>query len=243
MCRNKTYRGKLSLVLGSAVFLLLSVAADATPFGMFNFFGTGNVTVSATSINWGGTPGGAVITTSGPLSYTGGTLAGGVGGTILDLPPVPIANFLTFAPTIPISSLTFNLGGLGPGATGGLCTAVIVTNCSAGAGSPFILNYTGGGTTVTLNIFGTAVDSTGTSSYSGSLTTQFTGVTPVELACAIYGPGPSCGGGLTFTGMASNSFSGNVTVFAPEPGSALLLGLGFVMIGLGAWTRKFTRPV
>lgn len=224
--------------LMTAGALALATTASAAPVGLLQLSSGGSgVVVTASSIDWlpagGGT--GTMVTDAGTnVSYTGGSLVGGgTPGTITDLPPVPTANFMTFAG----HPLVFSLDGLGPGnvndcgdPVGGFVGS---GSCSFTAfGSPFILTVIDDDTTsVGLGAFGTVTEGDGVSTWDGSFSTQVQ-LSLAEIYDAIYGNGP---------GFIQSSYSGefdvNITP-VPEPASMALFGLGVTAIAIRLRRRK-----
>lgn len=217
--------------------LALATTASAAPFGLLNLSSGGSgVIVTATTIDWlpagGGT--GTMVTDAGTnVSYTGGALVGGfIPGTIRDLPPVPSANFMTFAGH-PL--LTFDLTSIGPADPtdcGGPGTFVTSGSCSFHAfGSPFVLTVLPGNSTfVGLGAQGVATDGDGFSNWSGGFTTQVN-LSIEGIYNAIYGtPGGS------ILSSYSGTFSAQI-IPVPEPASMVLLGVGFAAAAIGLRRR------
>jgi hypothetical protein len=200
----------------------------------------GGVTVTATTIDWlqptGGGSGCIQTGATTNVTYTGGgPLLGGVQGTILDLPPVPVADFMTFVGH-PI--LDFDLSAIGPGVNNLVCAAVLDPNlpaCSPFAGSPFILAPNATGTSVTLTATGTATDaSVDVSTWFGAFTTQLAGLTPAQVQ-ALVGTPQNPGQAITSTHSGEFRVTFNVI---PEPGTyAMMLGGGLLM-AVAAFRRK-----
>ena len=241
MCRASINRAYGTLVLSFIGCLFLTVAADATPIGNVSIANCsgGGVTVTATTIIWtpatlGGTAGCINSGIGTNITSAAGNLSSGATGNILNLTGgLPVANFVTFAST---PGLHFDLTGLGPGSGNLACGALLVgQSCSAAAGSPFILTLAAGGnSSVSLAANGIAGDGvTPNSTWSGTFTTQVN-MTPAQIQLAIGG-----GGSISSTYSTTlNLVAGSTT---PEPGSSVLLSLGFLTIGLGSLRRKFRR--
>jgi hypothetical protein len=223
-----------------SVFTVSGPLANATPTGHLdinNCIG-GGVTVTATVIDWippTDAGNGCIDTGVGTnVSYSTGTLTAGAAGTILDLNAattvLPLANFMTFA-TAP--GLSFSLSALGPGAASTTCVGLAVNqSCSVFAGSPFVLTATSnGGTAVRLDATGRAIDSTGSSIWSGSFTTQISNMTPAQIQATIL-----AGGSVTST--HSGDFS---LTTVPEPTTIGSMAFGLLLIGAGAFRRKVMR--
>lgn len=233
---SKNEEGDLKKTLtGMMVAGALTVAAttvSAAPIGNINLANTGGggVRVTATTIDWTPLgPGGDMVTGFGTnLTYDFGVLGAGVSGTILDLPPVPVNNFMTFAGH---PSLAFNLAGIGPGSANLNCATVTAAgqSCSVFAGSPFVLTYLSPvSTTVSLAAFGLATDATGASNWTGSFSTQVN--MSAEQIQNFFLSNPNAFIDSTYSG----SFIADFTP-VPEPMSLGLLGL---VLGAGAALRR-----
>jgi len=230
--------GTLIAAIAIALALGLAPAASAAVIGHLDVANCagGGVTVTATSIDWtpptDGTNGCIQSGTGTNITFSGGTLGPGAAGLILDLTaanPLPVVDFITFTG---IPSLHFDLMSLGPGPTSTTCSSALNPNapaCAAFAGSPFILQSTATGTSVTLSAMGVARDgTTPTSNWLGAFTTQIAGITPAQIQTAILGGGSE-----------TSTFSGDFSItVVPEPATLSFMGLGSLLIGLGLIRRK-----
>ncbi len=232
---------------GHAALFLFTMAAlaplaSATALGhldLANCVG-GGVTVTATTIDWlpGGGGSGCVQTGTGTsVSYTGGGPLGvGVTGSILDLSVAtifPVLDFLTFVGN---PNLHFDLYTLGPGVPNTVCTNTFNPGapvCSVFAGSPFLLQPTSTGTSVTLSATGFTRDSSvWTSNWIGAFTTQISGATPSAIQSIIL-----AGGSITST--ESGDFT--LTAVVPEPATTGMAMAGGLLIAISALRRRFRR--
>ncbi len=232
---QNNYRGMLiqkksSILIGIASFLLMTVPIQATPIGSLSLANCsgGGVIVTATTIDWtlpvGG--GNGCIQTGVGTNVTyglGSTLGPGVTGSILDLTGSFPINFITF---LSAPGLHFDLLQLGPSTINTNCAALMIgESCSAVAGSPFLLTKNSAtDTTVTLRASGSAGDLISSNSiWSGAFTTQVP-MTPAEIQATIAGGG-----------SVASTYSGDFRVTitgVPEPGTAILMGMGFFLIAV-----------
>lgn len=238
-------------VLGAATAALFAIAllalAPAAPAAVIGHLDVANcsgggVIVTANSIDWiapVGMPNGCIQTGSNTnITYTGGTLGSGQTGSILDLTaamPFPVTGFMTFSAA---PGLYFDLSKLGPGPTSTACTSSFDPNsapCAAFAGSPFQLQATASGTSVTLSASGVARDmSAGTpSTWIGAYTTQISGVTPAQVQATI-----NAGGSEQST--YSGDFVINVSA-VPEPATVGSMLLGGLLLAGASLRRKLVR--
>jgi len=218
---HKPYFTKCAVALAAFLsYLTPGIAAVSGTFSIANCSG-GGVQVSATTIDFtlpvaGGT---GCIATGTPtnVTYSTGTLVPAVEGSIKDLTaggPSIVLDFMTFTGN---PDLHFDLTQLGPGVNNTDCTNLAIgSTCSAFAGSPFILQNSGTGTSISLSARGIARDASNvTSNWSGDFTTQLTGQTPAEIQAAILN-------GQTIT----NTYSGQFRV-AISSGSGCPATIGF----------------
>jgi hypothetical protein len=230
---RKNMKTKLWILAGIALCGFAGNAM-ATPMGTLNIANCsgGGITVSATTIVFtpatGGGTGGCIDTGLGTaLTYSGGSLGGGIVGNILNLTAGggAVNNFMTFTGT----PLDFTLTGLGP-ASSTPCSGAITLNqtCSA-PGSPFVLTDLGANTGISLTATGTASDGVGPSSnWTGAFTSQITGETIAQILNTI-----STGGSIQSTHSASFSVTS-----VPEPMTLSMMGIGLLGLGLIARRRK-----
>lgn len=241
MTITKSAFGGLCTAAAVLTLLTLAPAAGATVIGHLDVANCsgGGVTVTATSIDWvppvDGTTGCVITGVNTSVTYSGGTLGSGATGTITDLGPsnpLPVTDFLTFS-TAP--GLHFDLTTLGPGPSNTSCTGVLNPNaasCAVFPGSPFILQSTATGTSVTLSASGVARDSSATiSNWIGAFTTQIAGITPAQIQATILS-----GGSVTST------FSGDFAItVVPEPSTLGSMALGALLVAGSLIRRRGTR--
>jgi hypothetical protein len=234
----------VAVVSLASVLLAFVPSAMATPtghldLGICSLPGSG-ATVTATSIDWTPPVGGGVgctITGVGTLvNYTGGgPLVNAVTGLLKDLGPanpLPVIDFITFSGH---PNLHFDLTQVGPGPSNTTCAAALNPNlpiCAVFAGSPFGLTPTATGTSVTFAVSGIVRDTTGSSAWIGTFSTNFAGRTPLSIQQNIL-----AGGSETST------YAGDFTISiipVPEPTalSLLLTGGGLLAIPLLGWRRR-----
>ena len=142
----------VGLVVAGAIF---ASPAGATVTGTLNIANCtgGGVTVSGVAVTWlpptlGGTAGCINVGAGTTLAYSGGALAPGTFGNILNLPagPLPVDSFMTFVGT----TLDFQLDGIGPAnpSNGATCAGLGAgQSCVVALGSPFKLTLNGNGFT------------------------------------------------------------------------------------------------
>src|SRR5260221_6138125 len=141
----------------AAAFLFYLAPASAAVSGTLSIANCsgGGVAVSATTIDFtlpvGGGTGCIATATNTNVAYSTGTLLPAVAGTIKDLTsggPSIVLDFMTFSGN---PDLHFDLTQLGPGVNNTDCVNLALgDSCSAVAGSPFILQKTATGTTISL---------------------------------------------------------------------------------------------
>jgi hypothetical protein len=236
------------LTIGVALGIFGIGAPAATISGSFNL--NGIVTVTATTIDWNsdqpppvGTPEmftmtqgtGAFATTFGQETIHNLNSAAEPVNTVF--PPVDFIDFPT-NPALPSLLINFVAGGNG-GTTG--CTQPpaattppqTCTLPNPPIGSPFTFQnnsvngqVTGSSATWTFN----GVTSDGLETWSGIFTSQFIGQSYQQVLAA-FGPGGS--------GSVQASYSGTIIVAPiPEPGTALLIGLGLCVFSLILKVRR-----
>ena len=233
--RGTLVQNKTSIIIGIASFLLIAAPTQATPVGTLSLANCsgGGVVVTATTIDWTlpvGGGNGCIQTGVGTnVNYgAGSNLGAGVTGNILDLTGSLPANFITF---ISAPGLHFDLLQLGPSTSNTNCAALTLGNsCSAVAGSPFLLTLSSlTSSTVSLQASGTAGDSVSSNSiWSGGFTTQIAGMTPAQIQSVIAAGGSVAS---TYSGDFRVTIIGGVTII-PEPGTAVLFGMGICLISM-----------
>ncbi len=242
--RKKILGTAFSLAVGLGL-LATAPQASAAVIGQMDLANCsgGGVIVTGTTIDWtqpvGGGTGCIVTGQNTNITYTSGTLGPGATGTILDLNSAttvfPLADFMTFSSA---SGLHFDLTSLGPGPANTTCTASFDPNapaCAVFAGSPFILQSTATGTSVTLSASGIARDmSTTTSTWVGAYTTQIAGVTPAQIQSTILRGGSE-------TSTYSGAFVITVNSAVPEPATFGSMLIGGLLLAGASLRRKLVR--
>jgi hypothetical protein len=111
-----------AILCGALLTVATASPAFAVVSGQLNLDGGSNqVTVGLTTIDWnplGGGSGGFVVGGGTNVTCAGCPIPIGSAGTIKDLPPVPVTDFMTFAM---VSSLHYDLSTIGPGAANTNC--------------------------------------------------------------------------------------------------------------------------
>lgn len=229
------------LVVASIGTFALPAAAIPTGHLDIGICGLPNagVTLTSTTIDWtppAGGPNGCITTGAGTLvTYTGGApLVSGVPGMILDVPASPpplVVDFMTFPAT---PNLHFDLVALGPGPANTTCNNTFDPNaapCSV-AGTPYQLQSSASGTSLTIAAQGTARDAAGSSPWVGVFTTQFAGRTPLAVQQNLLAGGQE-------TSTESGDFTLTVQPTAiPEPTTLLLVGSGVIGTAIGLRRRR-----
>jgi len=254
--------------------LFLVTAASATVTGFVNITsGNGLATASGVSLMWGCDSTAIDVVapnTCGQSQIGGGTTLTSTGGTpplnsavyLKDLGNAPIANFMEFDNSLGNAIAIFvNLASFGP-LPGANCDNNLNTNCVIFNGAPLQLLNTAVGVTATLDIIGTATDSSANvSNFSGAFTTQLntqsTGITghgafgqltdadiQAFFGCPSGASGPGACNPASLTKTIASTHSGTFqATFAsvPEPQTtALVLGGLLVLLGR-VGMRRYSR--
>jgi hypothetical protein len=243
--KNRFFSVFATVGLGCGFFLSTPIAS-ANVVGLLSLdAGSNSVTVGEGTINWNGM---FTVAGSTTLTYNNGTaLAAGTTGSLENLNAMttvfPLNDFMTFTGA---PGLDFTLDSIGPGSTDTNCAAATAVgdSCSVFAGSPFVLTFSGTGTTVQLSARGTATDSTGVvSDWSGTFSQPLTmlgndsiPITPLDVQ-EFFANDP--------TGTITTPFSGQFIVqltATPEPPAItmVLLGGGFLLAAF-SFRRSHTR--
>ena len=222
--------------------LSVGICADASPGG--------GVIISSTLIDWtptraGGTANGCIVSgimTS--VTYTGGgPLTPGVTGTIKDVSfvipaapgptPAAVIDFMTFDGN---AALHFDLALLGPGPLSTACSSALDANapaCSPSANSPYKLEATPTGTSLSIAASGFARDDAGSGPWIGIFTTQFAKLSPAAIQTIL-----NDGGSVSSTESGDFELNASRQEVVPEPTTLLLIGSGLVASALGMRKRK-----
>lgn len=220
-----------------AALALMGTSASGAVIGTMNIANSGGqgLTLSLTAIDFLPAGGGLGAMTTGAgtgLSFAGGgPVISGLAGAVADInlaAPLPLLNFMTIAVE---PALSFDLVSIGPGVVNTVAVNSFDPNsapASPAPGSPYILQATATGTSLTFSVAGIANDTSSPDSlWSGLFTTQFAGVTPFQVQQALLGSNS-----LTSTWSASIVATG----FIPEPAS-----LAMVLMGLCPMLRSRRR--
>jgi len=204
-------------------------AAPAPPgVGDFSVGGQTNIAFSGGNLTPTTNPYGQVkdldiVSTPPPVAnfisfYVGTTLPTPPGTGVLT--PAPAFDFVGFAPSGSAQGALNNCAGV---TAVGVSCSPMVTVGSTTFMSPFVLTNRGLYTDVSIGMFLSGHDATGSTGWSGGLTTQVTGFTPDQIQTLINSGG-TLNAGTTFSGV----FVGQGI---PEPATVSLIGLGLASIG------------
>jgi hypothetical protein len=246
--------------LAAVAALFVGGCAFASPIGILGIGSSGVVDATLTSILFTmdpaaigpcpGAPCNGDVNTGTTLTFAGGPLGTREGilinnGQPFGTPPPPGAGvFNPFFQFAAHPNLTFTLTGVDPGSSNTNCVAASTGaggSCSidvAGTPSPVVLTKVGTSTLVSIGLFGTADDGTGTSNWSGAFSATIPSITPQGVLLK-FCPSGTCTAAdvaaarVLIVRSVSGSFNATATSI-PEPGtvSMLLAGAGFVVIGL-----------
>jgi hypothetical protein len=279
--RFRSLRVFFSTAAVLAASLLLVSVASATVEGTVSTGSSGNVTISLNGLIFNTDPaavGGGNSDVASGTSLTFAGCASGVLGSpgclstaegitvnnndLLTLTPPSTANANTFLTFAAHPSLVFSSSSVGPGSTTTNCSTANANglSCSIFAGSPIILTYLNGHTSLSLGVVGRASDtgvgglataSTYNGGFSGTFTATLTGnpvgktaPTPEDIQL-YFCPSGTCiaadfTSGKTITTSQSGDFTATITstTITPEPASMMLFGTGLLAIA-GAMRRRF----
>jgi len=234
--------GLTTLAVLAGGFFFSTERASASVMGAL-FLDGGSVTVSATSLTWGGF---AIVNGITTLSYgpTNTVVPGGDDVTLKNLPgPLPMSDFMSFAG---IPTLHFTLNMVGPGSANTDCSASGLFShggeCSAFNGVPIVLSQAANGTLVALGVSGIVSDgSTPVSNWSGEFSetiTSLNGVAnPTPLQIQQFFGGPTMPNSNTIASTYSGTFFAQIQPITTTPEtssmSMMLLGSGLILVALG----------